>query len=81
VPTVMVRSKAAWRSKVLSFNAIALVALALESAQLADLPFVASPYFLFAVILVNGLMRFPTNRPVTLTGGDMVAVDQEAGVL
>jgi hypothetical protein len=70
-------SKAIWESKTLWFNALALAALALDSATAANLPFIGSEWFAFAVIMVNALLRFLTTIPVTVQGGDPVDVEQK----
>jgi membrane protein YqaA with SNARE-associated domain len=77
MPTrIILISKALWQSATIWFNALALVALALDAATAANLPFVGSEWFVFAVLIVNGLLRWwRTTQPVTLTGGDPVEVE------
>jgi hypothetical protein len=73
--TSTIMSKAPWQSKTLWFNLFALIAVVLDAATTAALPIVGSVYFVFAVIVVNALLRFLSTQPVTPTGGDPVEVD------
>lgn len=73
---VVVQAKASWRSKTTVFNVLAIAVALLSYA--AGLPELAeyAPLILAIVGAVNFALRFSTDRPVTLTGGEMVEVQR-----
>jgi hypothetical protein len=73
---VIVQAKASWLSKTAIFNALAIAVALLSYA--AGLPELAdhAPLILAIVGAVNVVLRFGTDRPVTLTGGEMVEVQR-----
>lgn len=70
-----VLSKSLFASKTFWVNTISILLTVIEALTTANIPFISSKFFYLLVFILNIMLRYITNEPVTLKGNEIVQIN------